>query len=206
MTNLMQKLENEDIENRTKHLNKALIDNQRKYPVDYLIIHHSAGNTFKNATSITIQDAFDRAGWARGYKPINRLNSFHSHPQIDKESFAMAHFALHEYTIDKNIYDWRLVPLISDWWNNVCWHAGNWEINQRSIGIEICGNYENNHVDEKALRLIADYFKPHYLKLKALNIPLKVCPHSAVSLGITICPGKITEQISFLKNLIFKSE
>jgi hypothetical protein len=201
---LMQKLLDEDILRRKElNLPPALIDEHRVYPVDTLIIHHSAGNEFLNSEALPIIDAFDSAGWARGYKPINRVSSGHSHPFKDKETFAMAHFALHRYTRDNNAYNWRLVPLMSDWFHNVAWHAGDLAINRRSIGIEICGDYTEKCVDEKALQLIADYFRPYYLALSAVWIRFVINAHCNVSQGVTVCPGKIREQIPALKKMIF---
>jgi hypothetical protein len=175
-------------------------DGQRTYPVDYLIIHHSMGDPFMDAEEMKIQDAYDYAGWKRGYQPINCEHSLHRHPQCDRQSFAMAHYALHFYH-----GKWRLVPLIDDPWGNVTWHAGNLEINKRSIGIEVCGDYRKQLLPIEGLQMIADFIRPHYLALKAVRVPLKVCGHKNVSLGVTECPGMIHTQLQILKDMIFKN-
>ncbi|MCK9474201.1 peptidoglycan recognition family protein [Sulfurimonas sp.] len=189
-----------------KRRDKIPKEKQRADVIDYLVVHHSAGNEFINAAAIDIIDAFSRAGYTRGYAPIKREHSWHFHPLRDKETFAMAHFALHKYNKDDNIYRWRLVPLMADWDSCIAWHAGNWEINTRSIGIEICGDYSDIRVDGRALKLIADYFKPEYTKTRAAGKIYHVVPHRYVSLGYTVCPGKIIDQIDDLREMIFQGD
>lgn len=163
-----------------------MADGHRKYPVKWVIMHHSMGPEFSNSSDMNVQDRFDRDGKQRGYKGVK--HSYHYHPQRDKETFSQAHYALRKYTKDKNKYGWRLTPLIKDVWHNVCWHAGNWPVNQQSIGIETCGDYTNRHLPEKALMLVADTFRSHDKKIGG---KLDFRGHKEVSIRPTSCPGKI---------------
>lgn len=192
----MHDLIEKDIKTReTLKLSPAVIDHQRIYPVDYLVIHHSQGGEYVNEAELTIQDAFDSVGWIRGYKGKKYNKSHHSHPQRDKETYAMAQFALHKFTLDGNPYGWRLVPLMSAWWDNVAGHTWIRMINQRSIGIEVCGSYLKSLLDEKALQLIVDYFRSHYIKLASY----KIFGHKEID--ATDCPGRIMEQLPILKKM-----
>jgi len=170
-----------------------MADGARVYPVNLIVNHHSVGPDFVNASALTIQDWFDAVGRTRGYAGV--AHSYHQHPQRNKETFAQAHFAGHVVTTNK--YGYELVPLMQDVWNNVAWHAGNWPINQRSIGIEHCGNYLDKILPDKALMCIADAFRAHD---KAIGGTLNVTYHRMYS--ATQCPGRIAEQVGKIIDMI----
>jgi len=196
------------IQDFIKHNKNGTIDGDRIMPVDYLVIHHTAGTEMENVDDLDIMDYFDRTGRNRGYENIrkkrglNSIRSYHTHPKTNKETFAQAHFALHMYNLDHNPYGWRLVPLMCKPFENVAWHAGNWKINQRSIGVEICGNYEKRKIDRNALILIADTFKFWYKDLKKQNIELKIRGHK--DFARTACPGMIYNQLDIIRDNIKK--
>lgn len=190
------------------HNNEGMIDGDRIMPVEYLVIHHSAGAEMINASDLEVMDYFDKAGENRGYETVRKkkglkeIRSYHSHPKLEKETYAQAHFALHVYNLDSNPYGWRLVPLICRPFENVTWHAGNWKINQKSIGIEICGNYEKRKIDHNALILIADTFKFWYNNLKKQGLELKVRGHR--DFANTACPGMIYDQLDIIRDNLKK--
>ena len=170
-------------------------DNQRKGNVDYIVMHHSTGSEFINSEDIEVQDWYDRVGKGRGYKGYTR--SYHQHPSRNKETFSQAQYGLHAYSKDGNKYGWRLTPLMKDVWNNVAWHAGNWSVNVRSIGIETCGNYVNKQLPEKALMLVADTFRAQDIKLGG---KLQVMIHR--DFKNTACPGKIGDQRMMIVDML----
>ena len=172
-----------------------MIDGHRIKPVDHLIMHHSVGPEFINLTDLEVQDWFDRTGAGRGYKGKSR--SFHMHPSRNKETFSQAQFALRQYTKDGNKYGWRLTVLMKKPFENVAWHAGNWNINQRSIGIETCGNFVNKKLPNKALMLVADYFREHD---KSIGGIMKVMGHRQFS--ATACPGLILDQLKTIIDMM----
>ncbi len=170
-------------------------DGHRKYPVDIVVMHHSVGPVFSNSGDLTVQDWFDIVGRNRGYKGVAR--SFHRHPRRNKETFSQAHHGLHPYTANKNKYSWRLTLLMKDPFNNVAWHAGNWPVNQRSIGIETCGNYVGKKLPLKALMLVADTFRAHDKKIGGF---LNITYHRLYS--ATACPGQIAGQTKTIIDMI----
>lgn len=170
-------------------------DGQRVYPVDIVVMHHAVSDPMENWEDIDVQDWFDKIGAGRGYKGINR--SYHLHPSRDKETFSQAHLCLHKYNKDGNVYGWRLTPLMRNVLDNVAWHAGNWGINQRSIGIETAGNYVNQEIDDKACMLIADTFRNHDASIGGT---LKIHHHSMYS--ATACPGRIKEKTGLIVDMI----
>lgn len=172
-------------------------DNQRVYPVDYFFLHHSTGPDFKNASDIEVQDWYSTIGKARGYSN-GAVNSNHEHPsRPGQQTYAMAQFTLREYTLDGNKYGWRLTDLIARPWQNVAWAVGNWFYNQRGSSVEVCGNYINRTLPDKALMCLADFLREID---KELNGALKVWLHSEVF--ATQCPAGIASQRDRLVDMI----
>lgn len=175
-------------------------DGARVFPVDYLVIHHSAGPLFANAPDQEVSDWFNAVGKSRGYAGL--AHSGHYDPDTGKETFAQAHWALHPYTLDGNKYGWRITLLIADPDNNVAWHAGNWSVNQRSFGIETCGIYLDGKLDEKALMLVADSFRDHDRELVGQGHAGGLQCFGHQTFFPTACPGRIFGQIDTLIDMI----
>ncbi len=191
------------------------MDKSRIYPIDTLVIHHSLGPEFKDADALTIQDWYDECGKGWGYenerKRLNKnlapdnpkyikpedMHSGHMHPARDKETFSQAHYALHEFR-----GGWRLVLLLQDPFENIAWHAGNWPINQRSIGIEVCGDYNRKLLPREALQVIVDFFIDHAKTLAIKGIFLSVTGHQ--DHAKTLCPGLIYGQVPLLQNMFLE--
>ncbi len=175
-------------------------DGDRVYPVDYLVMHHSVGPVFENAEEQVVADWYDAIGRNRGYAGL--AHSKHVDPRTGQETFAQAHYALHPYTKDGNKYGWKLTLMIADPFDNVAWHAGNWGVNQRAIGIETCGIYLDRGLPEGALMLVADTFRHHDNKLIAEGYSdgLNVFGHRTFS--ATQCPGLIFDQVPTIIDMI----
>lgn len=161
-----------------------MTDGQRIYPVNLFVIHHSAGPDFRGASDLEVQDWFDAIGKDRGYAGL--AHSYHLHPQRDKETFAQAQIAL----VQGADGTWRIVPLMQDGWDNVAWHCGDWEKNQRSIGCEVCGNYSEKTLPNEALLVLADFWREQD---QMLNGATELSAHKWIY--ATACPGLIEGQI-----------
>lgn len=72
--------------------------------------------------------------------------------------------------------------LLSD--NEIGWHAGNWDINKRSIGICIDNDYEKLCPTNETLQSLAEHIKTNYSEVS----PQKVIGHCEAS-PKTTCPG-----------------
>lgn len=172
-------------------------DGQRVYPVNYWFLHHSAGQDFANADDLTVQDWFSDIGKDRGYGG-GSINSNHEHPsRPGRQTYAQAQFALREYTKDGNKYGYRLTDLMQRPWQNVAWAVGDWWYNQRSCSVEICGNFTNKTLPDKALMLLADFLRPVD---EELGGALQVWLHQEVF--ATACPARIKEQRDRLVDMI----
>lgn len=172
-------------------------DSDRVYPVAYHFLHHSTGSFFVNASDLEVQDWFSNIGKARGYNN-GAINSRHEHPgRPGQLTYAMAHFALREYTLDGNKYGWRLTDLIARPYQNVAWAVGNWFYNQRGVSTEVCGDYRGRELPDKACMLLADYMRPIDQELGGA---LQVWLHSEVF--ATECPAGIANQRNKIVDMI----
>lgn len=172
-------------------------DGQRVYPINKLIMHHAVSDLMINWDDLAVQDWFSSVGKARGYNN-GAIWPNHEHPgRPGQPTYAMAHWCLHRYTADGNKYGWRMTELIKDSWNNVAWHAGNWPVNQQSVGVEVAGNYVAEDLDLKAFMLVADWFRGHD---QAIGGALEVYGHR--TFFATACPGNIFNKIDVLIDMI----
>lgn len=85
-------------------------------------------------------------------------------------------------------YHWLVRPdgacerLLED--HAIGWHAGNWEINTRSIGIAISGNYEHATPPAEQIAATADLIRTQYPSIT----PARVLGHCEINPQAT-CPG-----------------
>lgn len=156
-----------------------------------IVMHHAVSDLMLNWSDAKVAKWFSDVGRNRGYAGV--AHSYHCNPYDGTESFSQAHYCLHPYTADKNKYGWRLTLLIKEPYSNACWHASNWTVNQRSLGIETAGNYVAQYLDEKALMLVADTFRAYD---KSIGGGLNITGHKKYA--ATACPGKIYEQLGTL--------
>ncbi len=162
-----------------------MADGQRLYPVNKLVLHHSAGPDFANADHAVIQQWFNDVGRNRGYAGL----AHSGHYLNGSEIFTQAQYAAH-YHAGASRTGYCLVPLMDDPYNNVAWHAGNWLMNQHSIGIENCGTYLDHELTDEALFELMEFWRPQD---QALSGATEVWVHKWI-FG-TACPGLIAEQV-----------
>jgi len=175
-------------------------DDNRVYPVDVFVLHHSTGPDFVDTDDLTIQDWYSNTGKARAYQN-GAINPQHEHPgRPGQLTYAQAQFS---GSVDSsNKYNYKLTDLIARPWNNVAWHAGNWGINQKSCGIECCGNYSDKLLEDRQLMCIADFLREQDIALINAGYPngLQVMLHNEIY--ATACPGRISEQRDTLVDMI----
>lgn len=175
-----------------------MTDGQRIYPTDELVIHHSMGPSFFDASDLTVQDWFSNTGKARAYNN-GAINSYHEHPSRPGElTYAQAQFAGVPCSITPdNKYGYRIVTLIALPWDNVAWHCGNWYHNQKSIGIECCGSYVDQYLTDKQLMCIADFYR-----FKDVELGGNTAVFGHQEIFATACPARIMEQRDKLVDMI----
>lgn len=174
-----------------------MIDGARKYPVNILLMHHAVSDFMVNWEDVAVQDWFSNVGKSRGYSN-GAINPRHEHPSRPGQlTYSMAQYNLREYTKDGNKYGYRITELMKRPMDNVAWHAGVWEINQRALGIETSGNFVGGKLPQKALMLVADTFRAHD---KSIGGALNILGHKDIV--ATACPGQIYGQLPELIDMI----
>lgn len=170
------------------------VDGDRKYPVDQFIVHHSVGPEFRNTDHSTIRRWYSNVGAGRSYAGYAHSGHFVE----GYETFACAQWAGHWHDgVTRSGY--CIFDLFDDPWNNVAWHAGNWPINQRGMGLENCGRFNLAGLPEKALMELADKWRPQD---RALGGKTNIQPHRAVSQTGTACPELLGNQINIILDMV----
>ena len=174
--------------------------------VDYLVLHHAVTPLWEDKSKAWLAQWFSDNGFARGYGGNSANWSGLYNPYTGARSYAQAQFAgqrvtsaTPDATDAERSAGYRLVPLVSDPWGQICWHAGNWDINTRSIGIENLGDYRNYPLRDGDMRVIAAFWRPQDVKLGGATA---VVGHKEVNGNSTACPARILEGRDQIVNYI----
>lgn len=174
--------------------------------VKNLILHHAVTPLWDEKSKAQLAQWFSDNGFARAYgsNPANWSGLIN--PYTGARSYSQAHLAgqrVTDRTPDATAAEkkagYRLVPLIQDIWGQITWHAGNWPVNQSSIGIENLGDYRNYTLRDGDCKVIADFWRPQDRKLGGATM---VYGHKEVSSLGTECPARIMERRDHIINLI----
>lgn len=128
----------------------------------------------------------------RGGKSITHIVVHYTAGAITKEGAALANCkyfnrnragASAHYFIDSGYTIWQSVSE-----SNTAWHAGNWAMNQRSIGIEVCsaGAFTEEEIARLAWlvqRLMQKYHIPASRVIRHYDVTKKKCPAYYVDAG-----------------------
>lgn len=174
--------------------------------VDYLVLHHAVTPLWSDKSKAWLAQWFSDNGYARAYgsNPANWSGLIN--PYTGARSYAQAHFA--GQRVDGSTPDatqaerdagYRLVPLINDVWGQIAWHAGNWDINTRSIGIENLGDYRNYGLRDGDARVIAAMWRPQDVRLGGATA---IVGHKEVSQLGTECPARVMEMRDTIVNYV----
>lgn len=116
---------------------------QSRLPIDHIVIHHTAGRPDAPLERI------DAAGLLGIYLPehLNEKRPYYKKPIWSGHFFENRQtFVPYHYLIWG---DGRSVQALKD--EYIGWHAGNWNINQRSIGIAFMGDFTNSQPTQAAI-------------------------------------------------------
>lgn len=178
----------------------------QRLAVDKLVLHHAVTPLWSDKSKAWLAQWFSDNGFARGYGSNAANWSGLINPYTGGRSYAMAQFA--GQRVDNTTPDasdaeraagYRLVQLVADPWGQICWHAGNWAVNQSSIGIENLGDYRNYTLRDGDDKVIADFWRPQD---QAFGGNTAVYGHTEVTLTSTECPARIMEQRDNIVNYI----
>lgn len=157
------------------------LDSERQ-PIDRIVIHHT-----KNKPGMTLERL-------NAMQLIRIYGSYYAHPTDPREQdFASQPVWSGHFYKEKQVFwgyhwiireDGRTEQILDD--RYIGWHAGNWDINKRSIAICIDDDLSEKLPTELALSAIASVIQEHYPQIT----PDEVIGHSEAYPG-TICPGRL---------------
>lgn len=173
--------------------------------VDYLVLHHAVTPTWEDKSKEFLVNWFSDNGFARAYGS-NASNWSGLKKPNGQRSYSQAHFAgqrvtsaTPDATADEKKKGYRLVQLVQDPWGQITWHAGNWDINTRSICIENLGDYRSLSLRENDCKVIADFWRAQDRKLKGATA---IVGHKEVSDSATACPANIMNSRNRIVTLV----
>ena len=166
---------------RLGHPGEEELDDQDKdrEPIDTVVIHHSSRAEGIAAPTLNAMHLLQL------YLPVYQskknpvLNSKGEHQPIYSGHFTNNQQVFYGYhwKVDQ---DGTATRLLDD--SAIGWHAGNWDINKKSVGICIDDDLEDKDPTPEALQAVADLIKTHYAKATIVG-------HNEAALKHTICPG-----------------
>ncbi len=158
--------------------NSGYFDSERK-PIDAIVIHHtsnapgmspsrlSAIELFRLYAPYFINPSYDND------QPLKGQPIFSGHIRNNRQVFWPYHWLIRT--------DGRAVRLLED--KETGWHAGNWEMNCRSIAVVFDNDYENSRPSDIELRAAADLIRNNYGSVDKKRIfghreinPATACP------------------------------
>lgn len=150
-------------------------DGQRQ-PIDTVVIHHTSWRPgydldFMNMTHLLNIYATYYFNPAEGDRSLKGQPIWSNHFRHGKMSFLGYHWLMR--------MDGSFERLLDD--ERIGWHAGNWDINTRSVGICLDNDYEKTDPSDEILRKLAAHIRQHYPDAKLIG-------HCQARSG-TICPG-----------------
>ena len=168
-----------------------------RLPVDCFVLHHAVTPLWPNRSRVELAQFFSDSGFARAYGSNESNWSGLINPYTGGRSYSQAHLAGQQ--VDASTPDatqaerdagFRWVELVADIWGQICWHAGNWEMNRKSIGIEMLGDYRNYTLRDWDARVLGAFWRPQDLSFGGATA---IYGHREVSDSSTECPARIME-------------
>jgi len=153
------------------------LDAERQ-PIDTIVIHHTSAKpgyrlSYMEATQLlNIYAPYFMNPTVREERNLKGTAIWSGHFRGGQPSFLAYHWLMR--------MDGQFVRLLDD--HQIGWHAGNWDINKRSIGICLDNDYEQMCPAAEQLRQLAGHIKEHYPNVK------NIIGHREAREGTT-CPG-----------------
>ena len=167
----------------------------QRLTVDRGLLHHAVTPLWSNKSKKELAQWFSDNGFARAYgsNPANWSGLIN--PFTGGRSYSQTHAvgqrvddSTPDATAAERAAGYRVFYIIQDPKGQITWHAGNWEMNRRSIAIENLGDYRNYPLRDGDMKVIADFFRPLD---QAVGGAMHILLHNQVY--ATACPARIAE-------------
>jgi hypothetical protein len=165
------------------------LDAERQ-PVDTIVIHHTSAKpgykiSYMNAVQLlNIYAPYYANPTIKGERGLRGKAIWSGHFLNNKPSFIGYHWLMR--------MNGNLERLLND--DQIGWHAGNWDINKRSVGICLDNDYENQDPTQDMLKKLAELISKNYSNVSTDNI----MGHNEAAKAAgkeTKCPGTNFEKI-----------
>lgn len=176
----------------------------QRLKVDRGLLHHAVTPLWTNKSKKELAQWFSDNGFARAYgsNPANWSGLIN--PFTGGRSYSQTHAVgqrvdstTPDATAAERAAGYRVFYIIKDPKGQITWHAGNWEMNRRSIAIENLGDYRNYPLRDGDMKVIADFFRPLD---QAVGGAMHILLHNQVY--ATACPARIAEAQQKIINYI----
>lgn len=153
-------------------------DKERK-PIDTVVIHHTSNNPglkeirLSAIELIRLYAPYYFNPYLEADKHIQGQPIWSNHLRNGKQVFWPYHWSIK--------FNGSVERLLND--NEIGWHAGNWDVNCRSVGICFDGDYEESKPSEIMLGSAAKLIKEQYKNTDVVG-------HNEINLK-TSCPSKL---------------
>ena len=150
-----------------------------RQPLDTIVIHHTGHLNYRlsymEATQLlNIYAPYYTNPTIKEERGLKGQAIWSGHLRNGRQTFLCYHWLMR--------MDGSFERLLAD--DQIGWHAGNWDINKRSIGICLDNDYENQDPAPEILQKLAAHIKRYYPEVDAKDI----IGHCEAKPG-TLCPG-----------------
>ena len=163
-------------------------DVERK-PIDVIVIHHTKGDsgmTWQRLNAMHLLRLYAKSYFSPSTeKEIQGLPIFSNHFRSN-DNTRMVFYAYHWLVRE----DGTAERLLAD--NEIGWHAGNWDINCRSVGICLDGNFEHATPPQRMIEGAKKIIQNHYAHVEYACI----IPHKNAN-PKTTCPGEWFHEVKW---------
>lgn len=160
-------------------------DAERK-PIDTVVIHHTKGEggmTWQRLNAMHLLRLYAKSYLSPSTeKEIQGLPVYSNHFRGERPVFYAYHWLVHA--------DGTSERLLQD--DQVGWQAGNWDINCRSVGICLDGDFEHAVPPLAMIEATKGLIREHYANVEVARI----IPHKSANPNTT-CPGEWYSQVSW---------
>ena len=146
-------------------------------PIDTIVVHHTKNKPGMPLARLNAMHLLRLYGpeYARESRPYHGQPVWSGHFYQDKQVFWGYHWLVRQDGAAEHILDDRYIG----------WHAGNWDVNTRSVAFCIDDDLTEKEPSHLALQAIAAAIRKNYPQVKQKNI----IGHCDVV--DTVCPGKL---------------
>lgn len=159
------------------------MDAQRQ-PIDTVVIHHTSskpGYTFTRMNVVHL---------------LNLYVPYYTNPPLEEEKHlrGSAIWSGHHDSAGQQVFyayhwlvrmDGTVERLLPD--GAIGWHAGNWDVNKRSVAICLDNDYTSSTPSGVVLQAIGDIIDLHYPNVG----PERIMGHREAANSATVCPGNL---------------